>query len=139
MNAEEKLLDAGYEGITIDEISIVVNMDGNINGLIILVTSADGYGGDIQMAIGVDMACNIKGISFLSINETVGLGMEAQNEEFISQFYEKGVVEFAYSKTGAVETNEVDALSGATITTSAVVDGVNAALYTFLTIFYGGM
>lgn len=130
---------AGYEGITIDEISIVVNMDGNINGLIILVTSADGYGGDIQMAVGVDMACNIKGISFLSINETVGLGMEAQNEEFISQFYEKGVVEFAYSKTGAVEPNEVDALSGATITTSAVVDGVNAALYTFLTIFYGGM
>ncbi len=133
------LKEAGYEDVTIDEVSIVFNMEGNINGLIILVTSSSGYGGDIQMAVGVDMECNIKGISFLSINETVGLGMEADSEEFLSQFYDKGVIEFAYTKTGAVENNEIDALSGATITTSAVVDGINSALYTFLKIFYGGM
>lgn len=127
---------AGYKSATINEVNIVVNMDGNINGLIILVTSSAGYSGDIQMAVGIDMECNIKGISFLSINETVGLGMEAQNEDFLSQFYGKGIVEFEYSKSGAVDENEVDALSGATITTSAVVEAVNAAIYTFLTMFY---
>ena len=130
---------AGYESVTVDEVNLVANTDGNLNGAIIIVTTSDGYAGDIQLVVGIDMECNIKGISFLSISETVGLGMEAQNEEFLSQFYGKGFVEFEYSKSGAVDENEVDALSGATITTSAVVEAVNAAIYTFLTMFYMGV
>ncbi len=129
------LADLGYEGITINEVLAVVNKDNMPNGLIIILTTSNGYGGDIQMVIGIDMACNIKGISFLSISETVGLGMEVKDEDFLGQFYDKGVTQFNYTKTGATGDNQIDAVSGATITTSAVVDGVNAALRVFVNIF----
>ena len=129
------LADLGYEGITINEVLAVVNKENMPNGLIIILTTSNGYGGDIQMIIGIDMACNIKGISFLSISETVGLGMEVKNEDFLGQFYDKGVTQFSYTKTGATGNNQIDAVSGATISTSAVVDGVNAALHVFVNIF----
>ncbi|MGN0367292.1 MAG: FMN-binding protein [Wujia sp.] len=101
--------------------------NGELNGLIALVTCSEGYGGDIQIAVGMDPNYVITGMSFLSINETAGLGMEAQNEEFWSQFVGKDVSGFNYTKTGAVNANEIDAISGATITTAAVTKAVNAA------------
>ena len=45
-------------------------------GYVILITSTAGYGGDIQMAIGINTEYQITGISFLTLNETAGLGME---------------------------------------------------------------
>ena len=97
-------------------------------GFIILVTNHSGYGGDIQLAVGVSLDYSIKGIAFLTINETAGLGMEAQNKEFLDQFIGKQVLQYSYTKTGSTSDSEIDALSGATITTSAVVDAVNTAL-----------
>ena len=55
--------------------------------------------------------------------------MNATNEEFMTQFSEKKVPAFVVTKTGAKEENEIDALSGATITTNAVTNGVNAAIH----------
>ncbi len=118
----------GYGDNTIDEISIVADEDGMFTGFIILVTNHSGYGGDIQLAVGVSLDYSIKGIAFLSINETAGLGMEAQNKEFLDQFIGKQVLQYSYTKTGSTSDSEIDALSGATITTSAVVDAVNTAL-----------
>ena len=45
---------------------------------------------------------------------------------------------FVYTKSGAVADNEIDAISGATITTNAVTNGVNAGLYYFQTELKGG-
>lgn len=118
----------GYGDNTIDEISLVADEDGMFTGFIILVTNHSGYGGDIQLAVGVSLDYSIKGIAFLSINETAGLGMEAQNKEFLDQFIGKQVLQYSYTKTGSTSDSEIDALSGATITTSAVVDAVNTAL-----------
>lgn len=124
----------GYEDNTIDEINIVADDEGMFSGFIILVTNHAGYGGDIQMAVGISLDGTIRGISFLSISETAGLGMEAQNAEFLNQFLGKPVSHFSYTKTGATSDSEIDAISGATITTSAVVDAVNAVLS-----FIGGL
>lgn len=118
----------GYGDNTIDEISVVADADGMFTGFIILVTNHSGYGGDIQLAVGVSLDYSIKGIAFLTINETAGLGMEAQNKEFLGQFIGKQVLQYSYTKTGSTSDSEIDALSGATITTSAVVDAVNTAL-----------
>ena len=118
----------GYGDNTIDEISVVADADGMFTGFIILVTNHSGYGGDIQLAVGVSLDYSIKGIAFLTINETAGLGMEAQNKEFLDQFIGKQVLQYSYTKTGSTSDSEIDALSGATITTSAVVDAVNTAL-----------
>ncbi len=114
--------------VTIDEFAVAVDASGKGIGYVITATNSQGYGGDIQMMIGIDTNGIIKGISFLSLNETVGFGMEADTPEFINQFVGKDVASFQYSKTGSDSDNVVDALSGATITTSAVVDCVNTVM-----------
>ncbi len=118
----------GYTHDTIDELNIAIDENKNLIGYVFVVTDDNGYGGEIQMVIGFRNDGTVTGISFLSINETVGLGMEATSEEFKKQFVGKSSTGITYTKQGAVLENQVDALSGATITTSAVCDGVNAAM-----------
>ncbi len=113
----------------IDEVMQVLNHDGNLIGYVLTVTDHEGYGGDIQFAMGITVDSTLNGISFLSIGETAGLGMKAQDESFKNQFKGKNVEQFVYTKNGAEKEEEIDALSGATITTNAVTNGVNAGLY----------
>ena len=72
-----------------------------------------------------------KGISFLSLSETAGLGMRADTDDFKNQFKDKNVEAFSYTKSGASADDEIDALSGATLTTNAVTNGVNAGICCF--------
>lgn len=120
---------AGYKDSTIDEFNLVADKDGKLIGTIVIVTNKNGYGGDIQLAVGISLAENkITGISFLTLNETVGLGMKANEAEFKNQFKDVPLGEISYTKTGSDSANVIDAISGATITTSAVTDGVNSAV-----------
>ena len=120
---------AGYKDSTIDEFNLVADKDGKLIGTIVIVTNKNGYGGDIQIAVGISLAENkITGISFLTLNETVGLGMKANEAEFKDQFKDVPLGEISYTKTGSDSANVIDAISGATITTSAVTDGVNSAV-----------
>ncbi|MBD5097031.1 MAG: RnfABCDGE type electron transport complex subunit D [Lachnospiraceae bacterium] len=119
----------GYKDSTIDEFNLVADKDGKLIGTIVIVTNKNGYGGDIQIAVGISLAENkITGISFLTLNETVGLGMKANEAEFKEQFKDAPFGEISYTKTGSDSANVIDAISGATITTSAVTDGVNSAV-----------
>ena len=68
---------------------------------------------------------------FLSISETAGLGMKATTDSFKDQFKDKNVEKFTYTKTGATSDDQIDAISGATITTNAMTNGVNAGLCAF--------
>ena len=54
--------------------------------------------------------------------------MRANTDEFKGQFANKQVEQFTYTKTGAKSDCEIDALSGATITTKAVLNAVNGGL-----------
>lgn len=114
--------------VNIDEISASYDGNGNLLGHVITVTDHEGYGGDIQFTVGITKDGMINGISFLSISETAGLGMRA-DEVLKPQFANKNVTNFSYTKTGSTAEDQIDAISGATITTNAVVNGVNAALY----------
>ena len=125
---EQELKKQGYNA-TINEAMKVLDKDGNLLGHVVTVTDHEGYGGDIQFAMGVTVDGVTNGISFLSISETAGLGMKAKEDDFKNQFSGKEVSQFAYTKNGASADNEIDALSGATITTNAVTNGVNAGLY----------
>ena len=55
------------------------------------------------------------------------------------QFAGKNAGQFTYTKTGAMTSDEIDAISGATITTNAVVNGVNAGLECFKNELGGGV
>lgn len=128
---EAYLDENGYGAQTIDEVMLAKNAEGKNIGYVFTVTTAEGYGGDIQFAMGVCDDGTLNGISILSISETAGLGMRADTEEFKTQFQNKQVEQFVYTKTGAVSDNEIDALSGATVTTNAMTNGVNAGLAAF--------
>ncbi len=89
-------------------------------------TSAKGYGGDISVMTGIDGEGVIKGVSILSISETAGLGMNAKNEDFLNQYNEKSGA-LSVIKNGAAKDNEIQALTGATITSNAMTTAVNLA------------
>ena len=62
------------------------------------VTTSEGYGGDIQFAMGIQDDGTLNGISILSIGETAGLGMRANTDAFKDQFKDKKVDKFEYTK-----------------------------------------
>ena len=127
---EQELQKQGYNA-TINEAMKVLDKDGNLLGHVVTVTDHEGYGGDIQFAMGIQDDGTLNGISILSIGETAGLGMRANTDAFKDQFKDKKVDKFEYTKTGATADNQIDALSGATITTNAMTNGVNAGLCAF--------
>lgn len=127
----------GFEGVDIGEVLRADDANGNILGYVITVTDHEGYGGDIQFMMGVKEDGTLNGISLLAIAETAGLGMRAE-EVLKPQFVNKKVEAFEYTKSGAMGDNQIDAISGATITTHAVTNGVNAGLYYFHTVLTTG-
>lgn len=125
------LTENGYGAQNIDEIMTAFDANGEEIGHAFTVTSSEGYGGDIQFAMGVKCDGTLNGISILSISETAGLGMKADTDEFKGQFADKNVEKFEVTKNGAAADNQIDALSGATITSNAMTNGVNAGLCAF--------
>ena len=87
-----------------------------------------GFGGAITMMVGVSADGQVLGISVISHAETPGLGAVAsQNTDKGVAFRDQFVGLIAGITIGGGK-NQVDSLSGATISTQAIVDGVNAAL-----------
>lgn len=117
-----------FDGGEIGEVLSAKATDGTELGFVITTTSHNGYGGDVTMLVGIQNDGTVNGISFTALNETAGLGMKAKNDEFKNQFAGKHVEQFAYTKSGAVADNEIDAISAATVTTNAVTEAVNGAL-----------
>ena len=102
-----------------------LDSDGSVMGYV-FVTSAKGYGGDISVMVGVLGDGTVAGANILSINETAGLGMNAKNQSFLDQFLGKSG-EIGVAKNNPSDT-EIQALTGATITSSAMATAVNTAL-----------
>ncbi len=127
-DASKVLEPKGYTNITVDEALIAADESGNKLGYVVVVTTQEGYGGAITLSLGYALDGTVKGMEILSMNETAGLGAKAKGKDFKSQFADKKVEEFAYTKTGATKDNEIDVISGATITTRAVVNATNSGL-----------
>ena len=119
---------AGYEVQTLSEILVAKDDSGSTLGYVLSLVDPEGYGGDISFMMGIRLDGTLNGISILSIGETAGLGMNADTDAFKSQFANKKVEKFTFTKTGSTSDSEIDALSGATITTTAMTNGVNAGL-----------
>lgn len=90
----------------------LVIKDGGVCGYAASVSPA-GFGGPLNLMVGVDSAGTVMGVEIVSMSETPGLGSRVGGEEFLSQFN---------GKSGEVA---VDAISGATISSKAVAEGVN--------------
>lgn len=84
-----------------------------------------GYGGFINMVVGLDVEGKTLGVVVVSHNETPGLGSAAAEPKFLEQFKDK-------DPSSTVEINkDIDAISGATMSSKAVTKGVKEALEAF--------
>lgn len=127
---------AGHDDDEITSVVEAIDASGESLGYIFNVTTAEGYGGDISLTVGIQADGTVNGYSILSINETAGLGMNAQNEEWASQFTDKNVDAFTVVKdgSGANDDAKIDAISGATITSEAVAGAMNSCIIYFHTL-----
>ncbi len=129
--ADKAFSEAGLTQEAIEEVIGAYDQDQNLLGYVLSVKTMEGYGGEIDISMGIRNDGTLNGIEILSIGETAGLGMKADTGEFKGQFKDKAVSQFSYTKSGASQEYEIDAISGATITTNAMVNAVNAGLIYF--------
>lgn len=102
--------------------------DGEVIGRVYSVESK-GYGGFISIAVGIDNSGKTTGVKIVSHSETPGLGSKAKDEPFISQLVGISPKEpLAVVKIGGSKEEEIDAVSGATISSKAVVKAVQDAI-----------
>ena len=118
----ESFIKAGVEGV--DEVYIG-NVADKMAGICV-VSSAFGYGGEIKLITGINANGEVTGIDILGHSETPGLGANAEKPEFTSQF--EGKTKGIGVSRGKAAGNEINAMSGATITSKAVTEAVNKAL-----------
>lgn len=96
------------------------------DGYVFQIQSPGGYGGDIQFLIGVDSDHNITGFAPLSHSESAGFGKQMEED-----FFKEGMVgvnmdsEVKASASGGE--NEIVGISGATISTTTILRGINDA------------
>ena len=107
----------------------------------VIETVSYGYAGEINMFVGVSNEGKVTGLVVRDLSETYGLGREALTDvEFLKQFLNStGAFEVSTSGTDAFsgataaaepegDTVAVDALTGATVTSKAVVRCINSAV-----------
>lgn len=116
-----------------DEKEIVESVDmardnGDALGYVIKV-APQGYGGPVETIVGITNDGKLTGINIVNHAETPGLGAKAQEPAWQGQFKDKPAESpLNLVKNKKAGPNEVEALTGATITSTAVTDGVNAAI-----------
>lgn len=123
--ADTILANGGFSNVTIEEVCIVEDADGNRIGYVASVTLKAYDVMTLTFGYTVDGACT--GLAFLSIQETPGIGMKADDASFKGQFVNKKADQIVSVKSGAGD-GEINAISGATFTTDGVVKGVNAGI-----------
>lgn len=111
----------------VKEIYRALDESGETMGYCVSV-APNGFGGAIEMMVGVKTDETLTGITVISLSETPGLGSKAQTPDFQGQFTGKSVSEpLSVIKSGTAKEDEIAAISGATISSNAVTKGVNAA------------
>ncbi len=105
---------------------VVIAKQGSQTVGYVLRVEPNGYGGAIKLLIGLDQEGVVKGISILEHSETPGFGANADKDDFKNQFVDK-VAPLSVSKS-ATSKQEIEAITGATITSVAITNAVNTAV-----------
>lgn len=93
-------------------------------------TEAQGYGGTISMMVAFDASGAVSGIRIVEISETAGLGSRVANADYLAQY--SGITE-------EKAPDEVDVITGSTVSSNAVTEGVNLAVRTYDSVVGGVM
>lgn len=118
----------GVDGSTygiIEDVYRGIGADGSTVGYTMAIRT-NGYSANLCLTVGVDPDDVVTGVDITSHEETAGLGANAVEPEFLGQYLgADGPLTVVKTPTGV--TGEVQALTGATITSRAVTDAVNLA------------
>ena len=134
--ANELITTAGYVD-EIKDVQLAKDASGTELGYVITVMAKDASQSTITFSVGIQMDGTVNGYSITSIAETPGLGMKAEEEAFYSQFQNKQVDQFEVVKATPASDSEIESISGSTITSKAMANGVNACIYYFQNVLGG--
>lgn len=111
---------------TITDVMVAKDASGAVIGYAMSI-STNGFGGELVIAYGYGADGTSMGIDILTSSETSGLGSRAE-PEFKDQFAGKTTDSFTLRKGDASADNEINAISGASVTSNAVTSAVNAGI-----------
>jgi len=118
-------VDFSDESVTIDTgtaVPVKAVYKAGEDGYVVETLSPNGFGGAIDMMAGINTAGEVTGIAVISHAETSGLGSKATDPEWQAQFAGATDVVKVEKDGGSIV-----AITGSTITSRAICDGVNAA------------
>lgn len=101
--------------------ALKVNFNGESAGMCFEVNTT-GYGGNIKMMVGVTVDGSLKGIGIVEMSETAGLGSRVNDGEYLAQYI---------GRTEKASVSDIDVISGSTVSSKAIMNGVNYALEAF--------
>lgn len=136
--AKKLLADSQYSKNELIDMQNAKDASENVIGYVMTVISHEGSQADITLSVGVQKDGTINGYSIISMNETPGLGVLIDEDAFKSQFNNKKADTFIVVKTAPTAENEIEAVTGATISSKAVANSINACLIYFHTVLQGG-
>lgn len=110
-----------------DETGLVEAVYETSDGYVVEVTPA-GYGGEMDLVVGVSAAGEVTGIQIVSHGETSGLGANAAADSAVGRSFRDQFLGASGNLAVTKDGGTVEALTGATVTSRAVTKGVNAAL-----------
>ena len=115
--------------------AVVGTAGGEVVGYVVSVTSGDGVEGNITLSVGLSADGTVTGIAFTELNETPGMGSLCGEPAFKDQFLNVKTDRFTLNGGDS----PIDSVTGATISSRAVVNAINAALDFFRSYQKGGM
>jgi len=129
--ARAEVLPSGADGFTKVDGALITNVADMYqadNGSGMTFTTTDkGFGGTLTVMVGVDAQGAISGVKITEHGETPGLGTKAMTPEYLAQY--KG--QTAITRTNESGKTQIDAITGATISSNAIFRATNTALAQF--------
>lgn len=120
-------LNPDYSGVRIDDVVRALDNDGSLLGYIVKA-NVRGYSSAISIAVGYSVDGVVRGMEILANNDTPGFGKELDNSDFKDGFRDVETDHFKLTKNSATNNNDIDVYSGSTVTTTAIVNAVNAGI-----------
>ncbi len=137
----EEMTDADLEGcnvqlattdlgnVAVESVLAAKDASGADIGYVINSYSNDSYGGKVAVSVGLTEDGTITAVGIRETSDTPGLGLKAKDAPFKDQYNGKNAEKLTVTKGGNAGDTEINSISGATITSNAVTNAVNAALY----------
>lgn len=127
-SAIEAVLPGGGEPIAFtDDTGLVSTVYKGQSGYAVEVKPS-GFNGTVTMMVGVDASGKVLGVSIINHTETAGLGAVAAADTTAGNAFRSQFTGMSGNVSVKKDGGQVDALTGATITSRAVCTGVSAAL-----------